>query len=77
MRVEIAGSEVETVKDGFANLPTGPGLGTTVNEVALEKYKELRTVKGLALNPRRPPGQNTRGKQRRLTLHRRLSYEAS
>jgi galactonate dehydratase len=39
MRAEIAGAQVETVKDGFAALPTGPGLGITVNEKALEKYR--------------------------------------
>jgi L-alanine-DL-glutamate epimerase-like enolase superfamily enzyme len=26
--------------DGFAALPTGPGLGITVNERVLEKYVE-------------------------------------
>jgi len=40
MRTELAGS-VEAVKDGFAALPAGPGLGITVNEAALEKYKGL------------------------------------
>ena len=40
MRAEIAGASVEAVKDGFAALPAGPGLGITVNEKALEKYKE-------------------------------------
>jgi galactonate dehydratase len=39
MRADIAGAPVETVKDGFAALPTGPGLGITVNEKALEKYR--------------------------------------
>lgn len=39
MRAEIAGS-VETIKDGFAVLPPAPGLGITVNEKALETYKE-------------------------------------
>lgn len=39
MRVEIAGN-VETIKDGFAVLPPSPGLGITVNEKALETYKE-------------------------------------
>lgn len=38
MRAAIAGPEIERVKDGFASLPTGPGLGITVNESALEKY---------------------------------------
>jgi L-alanine-DL-glutamate epimerase-like enolase superfamily enzyme len=39
MRAEIAGAALETVKDGFAALPSGPGLGITVNEAALERYK--------------------------------------
>lgn len=43
MRTEIAGQEVEAIKDGFAMLPVGPGLGTAVNEEALEKYKESQT----------------------------------
>jgi galactonate dehydratase len=38
MRAALAGQNVETVKDGFASLPEGPGLGITVNESALEKY---------------------------------------
>jgi len=40
MRAELAGVSVERVTDGFAALPTGAGLGITVNEDALEKYKE-------------------------------------
>jgi galactonate dehydratase len=40
MRAEIAGTAVETVKDGFASLPAGPGLGITVNDEALKKYRE-------------------------------------
>jgi galactonate dehydratase len=39
MRADVAGN-VESVKDGFAVLPTGPGLGITVSEKALEEYKE-------------------------------------
>ena len=39
MRAAVAGN-IESVKDGFAVLPTGPGLGITVNEKALEEYKE-------------------------------------
>jgi len=39
MRAAVAGN-IESVKDGFAVLPTGPGLGITVNEKALEDYKE-------------------------------------
>ena len=38
MRAEIAGSLVEQIHDGFAAIPTGPGLGINVNEAALEKY---------------------------------------
>ena len=39
MRAAVAGA-VEIVKDGYAVLPTAPGLGVTVNEKALEEYKE-------------------------------------
>jgi galactonate dehydratase len=35
MRAALAGAAVETVKDGFVALPTGPGLGITVNESVL------------------------------------------
>ena len=38
MRAALAGKQLETVRDGFAALPAGPGLGITVNEQALEKY---------------------------------------
>lgn len=38
MRTELAGASVERVRDGFAAIPTGPGLGITVNEAVLEKY---------------------------------------
>jgi galactonate dehydratase len=38
MRAQIAGGDLERVKDGFASLPNGPGLGVTVNEAVLEKY---------------------------------------
>ena len=40
MRAELTGQSVEAVQDGFAALPTGPGLGIMVNERALEQYKE-------------------------------------
>ena len=40
MRLELTAAPVEIVKDGFAELPVGPGLGITVNEQALEKYAE-------------------------------------
>jgi galactonate dehydratase len=39
MRAALAGG-AEVVRDGFAELPVGPGLGITVNEKALEQYKE-------------------------------------
>jgi galactonate dehydratase len=39
MRAAVAGA-VEVVKDGYAALPRAPGLGITVNEKALEEYKE-------------------------------------
>lgn len=39
MRAEIAGASLEAVKDGFAALPVGPGLGITVNEKALAQYR--------------------------------------
>jgi galactonate dehydratase len=39
MRLAIAGP-VETIKDGFAVLPSAPGLGITVDVKALEEYKE-------------------------------------
>jgi galactonate dehydratase len=40
MRTELTGTPAETVHDGFAELPVGAGLGITVNEQALDKYKE-------------------------------------
>lgn len=40
MRSELTGSSVEIVKDGFAVLTKGPGLGITVDEQALEKYRD-------------------------------------
>jgi galactonate dehydratase len=38
MRSEIASPHLETGRNGFLELPKGPGLGITVNESALEKY---------------------------------------
>ncbi len=40
MRAAIAGAPIERVAEGFAALPTGPGLGIDVDEKALEKYRE-------------------------------------
>jgi galactonate dehydratase len=38
MRLAIVSPAVETGRKGFLSLPTGPGLGITINEAALEKY---------------------------------------
>ena len=38
MRAQLAGADLEKANDGFASLPTGPGLGITVNDAILEKY---------------------------------------
>jgi len=38
MRAEIVSAGLETPRDGFLELPAGPGLGIEVNEAALEKY---------------------------------------
>jgi galactonate dehydratase len=43
MRLELTAAPVEVVKDGFAELPVGPGLGISVNEQALDKYAEAAT----------------------------------
>jgi galactonate dehydratase len=40
MRSELLTQPVENVREGFASLPDGIGLGIEVNESALEKYKE-------------------------------------
>lgn len=36
------GGAIETVRDGYAALPTGPGLGITIDEKALEPFVEAR-----------------------------------
>ncbi len=38
MRAAIVSADVETPRDGFLQVPLGPGLGIQVNESALEKY---------------------------------------
>ena len=38
MRAAVVPGGVETPRDGFLQLPLGPGLGIEVNETALEKY---------------------------------------
>jgi galactonate dehydratase len=38
MRAAIVPGGIETPRDGFLQVPTGPGLGIQVNESALEKY---------------------------------------
>jgi len=40
MRSEVCSGWTETVRDGYAELPTGPGLGISVSEAALERYQE-------------------------------------
>jgi galactonate dehydratase len=40
MRVEIAGAPLEEVREGYAALPAGPGLGVNVNQRALASYEE-------------------------------------
>jgi galactonate dehydratase len=40
MRTDLVAEPIETVRDGYLSLPVKPGLGITVNESALEKYKE-------------------------------------
>jgi galactonate dehydratase len=40
MRADLAGASLETVSNGFAALPGGPGLGIEVNETALKRYAE-------------------------------------
>jgi galactonate dehydratase len=40
MRAALVREPVERVREGFAALPGGLGLGITVNESALEKYKD-------------------------------------
>lgn len=40
MRAALVSGSVEEIKEGFAGLPRGPGLGISVNEEVLQKYKE-------------------------------------
>ncbi len=40
MRSELLSPPVEIARDGFVALTAGPGLGVTINEKALEKYKD-------------------------------------
>jgi galactonate dehydratase len=40
MRAELTGGSIEEAKEGYVPLLTGPGLGITVSEAALGKYKE-------------------------------------
>lgn len=39
MRARLAGESIEVVKDGFLELPRGPGLGVHVDEAALSEYR--------------------------------------
>jgi len=40
MRSRLTGKPVEDVRDGFLQLPVGPGLGVGVNEPAFTEYQE-------------------------------------
>ena len=40
MRARLAGNTIETVKDGFLQLPRGPGLGISVDEAAFAEFRE-------------------------------------
>ena len=40
MRARLTSAAVEAVRDGFLQMPTGPGLGIEVNEAALADYRE-------------------------------------
>jgi galactonate dehydratase len=40
MRTRLAGEATETVKDGFLQLPRGPGLGIRVDEAVFAEYRE-------------------------------------
>jgi len=40
MRARLAGDATEEIKDGFLQLPRGPGLGVSVNEAAFTEYLE-------------------------------------
>jgi L-alanine-DL-glutamate epimerase-like enolase superfamily enzyme len=40
MRAALISRAVEEVKDGFVELPRGPGLGISISEDALQKYRE-------------------------------------
>ena len=40
MRARLAGDATEAVKNGFLQLPRGPGLGINVNEAVFAEYRE-------------------------------------
>jgi galactonate dehydratase len=40
MRARLAGDATETIRDGFLQLPRGPGLGIHVDEAAFAEYRE-------------------------------------
>ena len=41
MRAEVVSTAIESVHDGYFPLPTGPGLGITLNPDALNKYRAV------------------------------------
>lgn len=38
IRAELVGHDIESVKEGYFALPSGPGLGIEINETALRRY---------------------------------------
>jgi galactonate dehydratase len=45
MRDAVVGTDLEVVRDGYAALPTGPGLGIAVDERALTTYQDPEPVR--------------------------------
>ena len=45
MRAELAGADIEAVRDGFLALPKRPGSASRCNEAALDKYKDENRMK--------------------------------
>lgn len=43
VRARLTSAPVEGIQDGFLQLPSGPGLGISVNEAVLAEYRERET----------------------------------
>jgi len=41
MRAEIVSSPIESVREGYLSLPAGPGLGITLNQDAIQRYRAV------------------------------------